>query len=220
MKIDSFIKRLNATEIGAGVTNDTYIAIPKEVDLSGVLHNKKAMTLYDCKFGKLYTPENSNIQYVQTGQNGQERISGLGQYFRKCNASVGDEVLIEKITEGDKEKLFLDFNKRDVIVFQKNSNWVELLTKNSLDEFENDYDYVLKVVYKGSVKELVIKKTGLKKKKVTSPVFTTAYDLLISDKSILSEFGYLEYIEIAKKDDVLMMNKMKTYILSKIESFD
>ena len=36
MKIHSFIKRLNATELGLGVTNDTYIAIPNEVNLSDI----------------------------------------------------------------------------------------------------------------------------------------------------------------------------------------
>jgi hypothetical protein len=101
MKIESFIKRLNATELGEGVTNDTYIAIPRDVDLSQMLENQQAMTIFDRVEGVLYTPENSNIKYVQTGQNNQERISGLGQYFRRVSANVGDEILIEKVEDGD-----------------------------------------------------------------------------------------------------------------------
>lgn len=126
MKIESFIKRLNATELGEGVTNDTYIAIPRDVDLSQMLENQQAMTIFDRVEGVLYTPENSNIKYVQTGQNNQERISGLGQYFRRVSANVGDEILIEKVDDGDNCILYLDFNHRDVIVFQKNKDWVEI----------------------------------------------------------------------------------------------
>lgn len=41
MKIQSFVKRLNATELGLGATHDAYIAIPSEVNLSFMLENQK-----------------------------------------------------------------------------------------------------------------------------------------------------------------------------------
>lgn len=53
MKIESFIKRLNATELGEGVTNDSYIAIPRDVDLSQMLENQQAMTIFDRVEGAL-----------------------------------------------------------------------------------------------------------------------------------------------------------------------
>ena len=102
MKIHSFIKRLNATELGLGVTNDTYIAIPNEVNLSDMLVNRLALEIFDRKTGTVFTPENSNIMYVQTGQNNQERISGLGRYYEMVDAKVGDEILIEKIEDGER----------------------------------------------------------------------------------------------------------------------
>ena len=157
MKIESFIKRLNATELGEGVTNDTYIAIPRDVDLSQMLENQQAMTIFDRVEGVLYTPENSNIKYVQTGQNNQERISGLGQYFRRVSANVGDEILIEKVEDGDNCILYLDFNHRDVIVFQKNKDWVEILTPQRMEPYKTGNDYSMDVIYQNERVKLYVK---------------------------------------------------------------
>ena len=168
MKIESFIKRLNATELGEGVTNDTYIAIPRDVDLSQMLENQQAMTIFDRVEGILYTPENSNIKYVQTGQNNQERISGLGQYFRRVSANVGDEILIEKVEDGDSCILYLDFNHRDVIVFQKNKDWVEILTPQRMEPYKTGDDYSMDVIYQNERVKLYVKYLGQKMKKKTS----------------------------------------------------
>ena len=197
MKIESFIKRLNATELGEGVTNDTYIAIPRDVDLSQMLQNQQAMTIFDRVEGVLYTPENSNIKYVQTGQNNQERISGLGQYFRRVSANVGDEILIEKVQDGDSCILYLDFNHRDVIVFQKNKDWVEILTPQRMEPYKTGNDYSMDVIYQNERVKLYVKYLGQKMKKKTSPADTAAYDLQIDSKSILPNYEYLDYIEIS-----------------------
>lgn len=218
MKIESFIKRLNATELGEGVTNDTYIAIPRDVDLSQMLENQQAMNIFDRVEGVLYTPENSNIKYVQTGQNNQERISGLGQYFRRVSANVGDEILIEKVQDGDSCILYLDFNHRDVIVFQKNKDWVEILTPQRIEPYKANDDYLMDVIYQNERVKLYVKYLGQKMKKKTSPADTAAYDLLIDDKSILPNYEYLDYIEISNGDAERRLARMKTYMLSLIDT--
>lgn len=214
MKIESFIKRLNATEVGEGVTNDTYIAIPRDVDLSNILVNQEAMTIYDRVGGVLYTPANSNIKYVQTGQNNQERISGLGQYFRSVDAKVGDEILIERVVDGDESKLYLDFRHRNVIVFQKNKDWVEILTPDRMSPYAQGNDYTVDVTYLNRNVELYVKYLGQKMKKKTSPSDTAAFDLLIENKSILGDYEYLDYIEIGIENDKKRLARMKTYFLS------
>ena len=212
MKIESFMKRLNATELGEGVTNDTYIAIPRDVDLSKMLENQQAMTIFDRVEGILYTPENSNIKYVQTGQNKQERISGLGQYFRRVSAAVGDEILIEKVQDGDSRILYLDFNHRNVIVFQKNKDWVEILTPQRMEPYRTNDDYQMDVIYRNERVKLYVKYLGRKMKKKISPADTAAYDLRIDGKSILPHYGYLDYIEISNGDAERRLARMKTYI--------
>lgn len=220
MKIESFIKRLNATELGEGVTNDTYIAIPRDVDLSQMLQNQQAMTIFDRVEGVLYTPENSNIKYVQTGQNNQERISGLGQYFRRVSANVGDEILIEKVQDGDSCILYLDFNHRDVIVFQKNKDWVEILTPQRMEPYKTGNDYSMDVIYQNERVNLYVKYLGQKMKKKTSPADTAAYDLQIDSKSILPNYEYLDYIEISNGDADRRLARMKTYMLSLIDTMN
>ena len=220
MKIESFIKRLNATELGEGVTNDTYIAIPRDVDLSQMLQNQQAMTIFDRVEGVLYTPENSNIKYVQTGQNNQERISGLGQYFRRVSANVGDEILIEKVQDGDSCILYLDFNHRDVIVFQKNKDWVEISTPQRMEPYKTGNDYSMDVIYQNERVKLYVKYLGQKMKKKTSPADTAAYDLQIDSKSILPNYEYLDYIEISNGDADRRLARMKTYMLSLIDTMN
>ena len=219
MKIESFIKRLNATELGKGATNDTYIAIPGDVDLSQMLQNQRAMTIFDRVEGVQYTPDNSNIKYVQTGQNNQERISGLGQYFSRVSANVGDEILIEKVQDGDSCFLYLDFNHRDVIVFQNNKDWVEILTPQRMEPYKTKGgDYSMDVIYKNERVNLYVKYLGQKKKKTTSPADTAAYDLQINSKSILPNYEYLDYIEISNADRRLA--RMKTYMFSLIDTMN
>ena len=57
MKIQSFVKRLNATELGLGATHDAYIAIPSEVDLSFMLEHQKVLNPINRYSGGLYKPE-------------------------------------------------------------------------------------------------------------------------------------------------------------------
>ena len=184
---------------------------------SQMLENQQAMTIFDRVEGVLYTPENSNIKYVQTGQNNQERISGLGQYFRRMSANVGDEILIEKFEDDDSCILYLDFNHRNVIVFQKNKDWVEILTSQRMEPYKTGNDYSMDVIYQNERVKLYVKYLGQKMKKRTSPIDTAAYDLLIDGKSILPNYEYLDYIEISNGDADRRLARMKTYMLSLID---
>lgn len=218
MKILSFIKRLNATELGLVATNDTFIAIPKEVDLSSVLINQQAMHISDRKTGIDYTPQNSNIKYVQIGQNGQERISGLGHYYTAVNAKVGDEILIERIDDKNGSRYILDFYHRKAIVFQKYPDGVEILPNDYIYQYADGDDYRMRVQYEGKNCNLEIKFVMQKKKKAISPAETKFYDLVIDGKSILSKYSYQEYIEIIT--DGMRLGRMKTYLYSIAEMME
>lgn len=218
MKIYSFIKRLNATELGLGVTNDTYIAIPSEVNLSDMLKNRQALEIFDRKTGTVFTPDNSNIMYVQTGQNNQERISGLGRYYEMVDAKVGDEILIERIEDKSGIKYAMDFYHRNAIVFQKNRDYVEILTPEIIQPYAKDDDYSLEVVNDGKTETLLVKFVEKRKKKKTSPRETVFYDLQIQGQSILGNYSYQEYIEVT--DDERRLGRMKTYYYSLIEMME
>lgn len=215
MRISSFIKRLNATELGLGATHDYFIALPREVDLSSVFMNKQAITIFDRVEKVQYDSTNSNIKYVQTGQNNQERISGLGKYFEKVKAKVGDEILIERIDTLNGVNYFMDFHHRNAIVFQKNKLYVEILTTDDIQAYKTGDDYLIKIYYNNEPKDLCVKFIKKERKKKISPNETDFFDLLIDNKSILKGYSYQDYIEILL--DNMRMNKMKTWIYSNTE---
>lgn len=212
MKISSFIKRLNATELGLGATHDYFIALPREVDLSNMLVNQQVITIFDRCENVQYDSSNSNIKYVQTGQNNQERISGLGKYFERIDAKVGDEILIERIDTLNGVNYFMDFHHRNAIVFQKNNPYVEILTTDVIQPYKTGDDYLINVYYNNEPKDLYVKFIKRDKKKKTSPNETDFFDLLIDNESILQDYYYQDYIEILLGN--MRMNKMKTWIYS------
>lgn len=222
MKIYSFTKRLNATELGVGVTNDTYIAIPSEVNLSKMLENQKIINPYDRYSGEKYCPTRSDFKYVQTGQNNQERISGLGEYYEKTQAKVGDEVLVETIVTNNGIEYYLDLCHRNAIVFQVNSingkKCVDILANDHIESYADGDDYKISVFYKGENHDLVVKFLEETKKKKTSPRATRFYDLLIDGNSIVSEYNYQEYIELLT--DGMRLSRMKTYTYSLVETVE
>ena len=211
MKIRTFTKRLNATELGKGGTNDTYVAIPNEADLSTMFINNVAMTIEDRKNGQVYAPPGFNIKYIQTGQNNQDRISGLGKYFRNNLANVGDEIIFER--QEDKTgnvQYYINLEHRDVIVLQKGKIYAEIIRTGALPQYAIDRNYRMEVFYKGKrcVLDVVFMETSKKKKK--SPMSTDFYDLVINGISILSDFTYQDYIEVNIKNKQL--DRMLTYM--------
>lgn len=220
MKIQSFVKRLNATELGLGGTHDAYIAIPSEVDLSFMLEHQKILTPKDRYSGGVYNPSGSAFKYVQTGQNNQERISGLGEFYVTTDAKVGDEILVERIQHNSGQvDYYVDLCHRHAIVFQVNSikgkRCVDILPNDLIDKFANGLDYNLDVIYNGRPHTLVVEYLEEAKKKKTSPAATKFYDLLIDGESILSNYSYQEYIEIVT--DGMRLGRMKTYLYSVLE---
>jgi len=211
MKIRTFKKRLNATELGKAGTNDTYVVIPNEVDLSTMFFNNVAIIVEDRQSGKVYSPPSSNIKYTQTGQNNQERISGLGEYYRLTQANVGDEIVFERQEDSAGNiKYYMDLVHRDVIVLQKGKTYAEIIRKGALNQYSIDDNYCMDVSYKGEECILKILFKEAKKKKKTSPTATNFYDLVINGKSILSDFAYQDYIEIDFRERQL--NRMITYM--------
>ena len=83
-----------------------------------------------------------------------------------------------------------------------------------MSPYANGNDYTVDVTYLNKNVELYVKYLGRKMKKNTSPTDTAAFDLLIEDKSILSDYEYLDYIEIGIENDKKRLARMKTYFLS------
>lgn len=223
MKIQSFVKRLNATELGLGATHDAYIAIPSEVDLSFMLEHQQVLYPINRYSGGLYKPDGSEFKYVQTGQNNQERISGLGEFYVQTGAKVGDEILIEKIeNKSGIAQYYIDLCHRHAIVFQVNSirgkKCVDILPNDLIEKYANGVNYDFEVIYNGASHFLEVRFLEEAKKKKTSPKATKFYDLLIDGGSILSGYSYQEYIELVT--DGMRLGRMKTYWYSILKTME
>ena len=204
------MKRLNATELGRGATNDTYVAIPREADLSDMFTNNMAMTIEDRRTGQVYAPPASNIKYTQTGQNNQERISGLGEYFRKTRAKAGDEIIFERQEDSDGNvRYYFSLIHRNVIVLQKGRTYAEIIRAGFLPQYAIDENYRMDIVYKGKKCTLDVVFAENAKKSKRSPAATDFYDLLVGGKSILPDIAYQDYIEIDMK--TRQLGRMLTY---------
>lgn len=220
MKIQSFVKRLNATELGLGATHDAYVAIPSEVNLSLMLENQKVINPINRFSGGLYSPEGSEFKYVQTGQNNQERISGLGEFYVLTDAKVGDEILIEKVEDRKGGiQYYLDLHHRHAIVFQVNSisgkKCVDILPNNIMQDYANGKNYDFEIYYDGGSHALQVQFLCEEKKKKTSPKATKFYDLIVDGDSILQGYSYQEYIELVT--DGMRLGRMKTYWYSMLK---
>lgn len=154
---------------------------------------------------------------MQTGQNNQERISGLGEFYVQTDAKVGDEILIEKIENNSGAvQYYIDLRHRHAIVFQVNSikgkRCVDILPNDLIEDYANGVNYDFDVIYNGAHHILEVKFLEEAKKKITSPRATKFYDLLIDGESILPGYSYQEYIELVT--DGMRLGRMKTYCYS------
>lgn len=220
MKIQSFVKRLNATELGLGATHDAFIAIPSEIDLSVMFENQKVIYPFNQYSGGVYNSTNSKLKYVQTGQNNQERISGLGEFYAETDAKVGDEFIIEKIEDSSMSiKYYIDLYHRNVIVFQVNKIegmlCVDILPNDIIGKYAVGLDYKFDITLDGQLHSLSVKFLKEAKKKKTSPEMTKFYDLLLDSRSIVSNYRYQEYIELVTEG--MRLGKMRTYWYSELE---
>lgn len=191
MKIIQIIKRLNNTELGIGNTHETYILIPSDLDFSDFL--------LDDEEGFLF--KKNNITYklnYRLTKNGEERLKGLGPFYRENNLTAGDELLLEKhIYDDDKIDFFIDVNKRNnVLILTKFKNiGFEILNEESLDIFQNKLN-TMDIYYKGKRNSISLNFLGSEKKRSDSPNKTNIYELKIDGNNVINDFKSKEMFEI------------------------
>ena len=177
MKCVQFIKQVNNTELGKANTNETYIRIPQELDISDLFEitdhfysftDKHSLKVYDIRF-----------------THGREkRIVGLGDFYRDNDLHAGDKVLVERIIqENNISQYMLSFRKAtDTVFFQKVKGYFEVLTPERLDsvldlDLNDKNGSVIRVTYYGSTK-----------KKANSPSETKVYNILVDDTEIREDY--------------------------------
>ena len=144
MIIRHFIKVLNNTEIGKGNTNESYVLVSRGVKIDKIFDR----TNYTPRFINL---KNGNyIQSIHITTGNEFRINGLGDFYRINNVNAGDEIIFERTDDGNNTQFFINIlNKKNIIVFQKNSKGFESLNLDRLQTKLTDNKYVTPIQYNG-----------------------------------------------------------------------
>lgn len=196
MKIIQFIKQLNNTELGKGNTHDTYILIPKSMEMNDIFEEVNK----DFEF----TDKQDNKYKVKLKlTKGREiRIVGLGPYYRMKELNAGDTILLEKRIQNTQHELFIDVKKESWVVFQKYGEWFESLTPDYMDNILEK-----KLSYKGENFTVLFKEK--KQKRTDSPNQTEFYDITIGNDSIGAKYKTKDIIGIKISDDQISIKKVK-----------
>lgn len=193
VKIYQFIKKVNETEVGATGTNETYLLVPKSVDVTDIF--KKTNEIY--KFKDKVSLQEYDIRYT-IGR--EQRIVGLGPYYRDNDISAGDRILIEHIRCEDKELYNIDSIKmEDSMILQvSSSKGIRILNS---DENKLEFKNNKKTYHLGKKSNIELKYKGNFKPRKDSKVALEYYDLLIGGRNINKSFSDKDILEIVFVDN-------------------
>lgn len=203
MKTVVLEKVLNNTELGRGNTHETYILVNKTIDLEDFMPTDNSVNFKCRKTGKKYT-----FRFKVTSNNKENRINGLGQYYRDNQLLPGDKLFLEKTTfDGKTYYSVYSEHYTDTIALQKTSYGYEILTKEHVGMLLNR-TFKLK---DGRFLEVVFKQKT--KKRTDSPEETNFYDIKI-DGELLYE-NYLknnEFLIVKVSGDSAILYKPITCV--------
>ena len=195
MRIEMIEKRVNNTELNKGGMKDSYLSIPKKSTINNFLEIGKEYVFID---------KNDNEKFKITyklQKNGENRIAGLGRFYRKYELDAGDSVILEKLIDNNGEYgLFLGYKKYDnIAVFQKGGKiGFECLKGNLLDGIKKSENLGnIKISYKGK---------GKKRKKSKND--TKYYLIKVDNKNIFEKYAKDDMLEIVLCDNYYTMKKI------------
>lgn len=115
MEIIQFIKQLNNTELGKGNTHDTYILIPNSIGVDEI------RDIFEKQDVDYTFKDKENVEYsidLKLTVHRENRVVGLGPYYRRKDLKAGDTILLEKRINNEKIEFLIDFKKNDFIYFR------------------------------------------------------------------------------------------------------
>lgn len=183
LKVIQLIKKLNNTELGKSGMHDTYVLIPKTLDISDIFLSTDKKIPFKCK-------QTGEIVFLRYTTAREKRIVGLGPFYSKNMLTAGDEVELECIEIDGKVDYFIDLKKdTNSILIQKFKNGFEILNEDKIQLLSTLMDENGKV-------SLEVKCLGSEKKRSDAPNLTNFYDVIINGESIANKFNNKDYIEV------------------------
>ena len=176
LRITQYIHCPNATELGQGNTNETYLLISQKVNLSEMFPPSIDVKVFDYSKKKTYTLKSAMTQEF--------RINQMGDIYRDYGVMAGDEIIFTMISSSEGQRVYLQVKCYNRVVFDVGNKGCEILNIGRLDEFKSDNVYVLPVRYSNDIQEAIITFIGSQKKRIDSPIETEFFDLKINENSL------------------------------------
>ena len=186
MEIIHVIKKLNNTELNKAGTNDSYVMVPKKLDVSDLFPEPDKAIVFIFK-------RNGDIINIRHTTSGEKRIVGLGEFYRKNQVCAGDEVMFERQILHGESRYYIDLRqKTNRLVLQKVRDGFSILTPERLGLVA---DGILADTPSGPrpVRLEFLASVGKRK---DSPNTTDIYDLLVGETSVARQYSSKRMVEI------------------------
>lgn len=181
--ITQYTHRPNMTELGWASTHETYMLVPKSVDLSEMFPPQIDVDVKDVNEGK---------EYCLKSAFGREfRVNQMGEIYRDYDVHPGDEIIITKIEKDDLYDYFITVKKYNRAVLTVTANGTEISSMERLGELGTNKSSAFAVFYEGEKQIVTISFKESKKKRTDSPNETDFYDVHIGEKKIENGVYYL-----------------------------
>ena len=195
--IQQYLHRPNATELGQGNTNECYMLISTEIDISDIFPVGVEISVQDPQSGKVYKLKAAKIR--------EYRVNQFGDLYRDYDVHPGDEILITKITGQAIEKVYVTVNKYNRVFINVTGNGAELFNIDRMQNFKTSNEkYSLPVSYSDVNGNLLVTYDGQKKKRQDSPVLTDFYLIEFNGQRLQNR---LYFLNLAAHNELLTLPK-------------
>ena len=178
--------RPNKTELGQGNTNEYYLRISNDTNLSAIFPIGKEVTVEDT---------NSHKQYLLKSSNDQEfRVNQMGAIYRDYSLVPGDEVFIRDIEINGTHKTYITVEKFNRVVLIVDRNGVEVHNEHLLEEYKIDdtiRSYHIDIHDGDQTHSLYIQFKEKRKKRKDSPNETDFFEVKKDDVALDNGIHYL-----------------------------
>ena len=202
MRVIQFVKRVNNTELGKGGTNETYILVPQEVNVDDIFEKKDAEINFEDK-------DTGTTEKIRLTKDREQRIVGLGPFYRRNKVSAGDSVIIERrIDNLNVSHFYISLQKYDNnIVLQKTKEGFEVLEEYKTNLFTKN----IKIFKDGTLKTISLDFLKMIRKNIKSPNETKVYEVYIDGDGISDTYKKNNMLEIIVVDDIAHIRKIRTW---------
>lgn len=203
MKVIHVIKKLNNTELNKGGTNDSYVMIPRKLNVSDLFPEVNQVIPFIFK-------KNGDIIRIRHTQGGEKRIVGLGEFYRKNQVCAGDEVMFERQILHGESRYYIDLKqKTNTLVLQKLRDGFVILTPERMGLFAGN---LMVNTYTG-LQPMKLEFLASVGKRKDSPNTTDLYDLKVGGFSVANDYASKRMVEIelGQEPGRATMNEVETW---------